>query len=299
MAIITTDSKHYKDIAAAIRSNSPLGKIGDMKPKEMASNIGTIAQENFFAGETAGYGEGKADGKSEGIAEGKQAEYDRFWDLYQDNGARTTYEYAFANWYWDKRTFTPKYDMRPTTASNMFRGFGRTGTGAGDSTNIDLVEHLKTLGVTLDFSQCATFTTCFMYAVIKRVGVIDTRAASGINQLLASADIEQIDELILRDDGSQTFSNVFTGTSTIKEIRITGVIGKNGFNVQWSTELSHDSIVSIINALSTTTSGLSVTLSKTAVNKAFEQLEGANDGASSAEWQDLIATRSNWTISLI
>ena len=51
-------------------------------------------------------------------------------------------------------------------------------------------------------------------------------------------------------------------------------------------------------ALSTTTTGLTVTFSKTAVDKAFETAEGANDGSTSPEWLALVATRPNWGIGL-
>jgi hypothetical protein len=67
------------------------------------------------------------------------------------------------------------------------------------------------------------------------------------------------------------------------------VIGQKNFNVHWSPKLSKASIESIINALSSTTSGLTVTISKTAKEAAF----------TSAEWSALIATKSNWTISLV
>ena len=68
-------------------------------------------------------------------------------------------------------------------------------------------------------------------------------------------------------------------------------------NMQWSP-LSKDSIISIINALSTATSDLPITLSITAVNNAFETSPGAADGSTSEEWTALIATKPNWTISL-
>lgn len=223
---------------------------------------------------------------------GQKSEHDKFWDLYQENGARVVYEYAFSNKYWDYRTFTPKYDIKPTTASNMFRGFNQ-------EKNLDLVEHLETLGVTLDFSQCSTFTSCFTYAKINRIGVIDTRSAKTLNQLFSAATIEQIDELILKEDGSQTFIAPFNGTSAMKEMTVTGVIGQNGFNAGTLTKLSRKSIVSIVNALSTTTSGLSVTLSEIAVRNAFETSAGAADGSASAEWTNLVAAHSNWTISLV
>ena len=92
---------------------------------------------------------------------------------------------------------------------------------------------------------------------------------------------------------------MFTNCFQLQNLTIEGIIGQNGFNVQWSTKLSKASITSIINALSETTSGLTVTLSKTAVNNAFETSAGAADGSTSEEWTTLEGTKTNWTISLV
>ena len=43
---------------------------------------------------------------------GQQAEYDRFWDAYQENGNRTHYAYAFYRW--SDAVFSPKYDITMT-----------------------------------------------------------------------------------------------------------------------------------------------------------------------------------------
>lgn len=40
---------------------------------------------------------------------GKQAEYERFWDSYQENGNKRFYGYAFA--YWNDEVFKPKYTI--------------------------------------------------------------------------------------------------------------------------------------------------------------------------------------------
>jgi hypothetical protein len=63
--------------------------------------------------------------------------------------------------------------------------------------------------------------------------------------------------------------------------------------------------VSIINALSTTTTGLTVTLSVDAVDKAFEYEyddgEGniiLDSGYNSYEWYELTQTKTNWNIVL-
>ena len=76
------------------------------------------------------------------------------------------------------------------------------------------------------------------------------------------------------------------------------VIGTNGFNVQWATALPKSSITSIINALSDSTSGLSITLPFFAVNTAFDDGSLPLNGSDSEEWKALIATKPNWTINL-
>ena len=84
----------------------------------------------------------------------------------------------------------------------------------------------------------------------------------------------------------------FDGCRQLKEFRVEGVIPVT-CSFSHSTLLSHDSIVNIINALSPTASGQTLTLSATAVNNAFE---GGSEGA---EWQALIATKPTWTFSLV
>ncbi len=66
----------------------------------------------------------------------------------------------------------------------------------------------------------------------------------------------------------------------------------------WCYNLSKASLTSAVNGLSSTAEGLTVSFSTTAVNKAFETSEGANDGSTSAEWTALANTKTNWTIAL-
>ena len=166
-----------------------------------------------------------------------------------------------------------------------------------ESNITDLVGILEECGVTLDFSQTTNIYMTFYWCTsLTRVGVVDTRACTNDTQTLyylfgQDEKLKSIELLKLKDDGSQPFSNTFSGCINLEELRIEGVIGQNGPNVSQCTKLSKASITSIIDHLSTTTSGLTVTLSKTAVTSAF-------GSTTSEEWLNLIATRSNWTISL-
>lgn len=212
---------------------------------------------------------------------GGKSWYDKFWDAFQKNGTRTLYNYAFHNWHTD--CFKPKYDITPSRADYMFQ----------DCFEINAkVQNLKKLlddcGVKLDTSKCTNFSYMLNYSWINEVGVIDTTGATSINAIFVTANrLVTVEKLILKDDGSQTYSNVFGGAVQLKNIVIEGVFGSS-INLKESP-LTKASITSIINALSSTASGQTATFNKAAKEAAF----------TADEWATLIATKPNWTISLV
>ena len=225
---------------------------------------------------------------------GKKAEYDEFWDKYQQNGTRTEYRSAFYSGDglyspWDDESFKPKYDIRPTTASSMFTKCRIT----------NLKALLERLGRIIDFSKATNVSSLFNSSItITHLPIMDFSSATDVSLAFAWAiNLHTIDELILGEQIT-TFANAFNDCSALKNMIVKGTIKINGFDVKSCTKLTKASITSIINALSTTTSGLAVQVSKTAVNSAFETSAGAKDGANSDEWKALIATKTNWTITL-
>ena len=211
--------------------------------------------------------------------------WNTFWDAFQNYGNRANYWVAFA--FWPKEAFKPKYDIRPTSAS--------TAQMFSSSTIDNLKQILIDCGVVLDMSKTMSMTETFAYAPnLTHIPTIDTTNVSSFSYLFCNdAALIEIEKLILKSDGSQTIgTGNFARCYNLVTLIVEGTIGSNGLDLQWSTKLSKVSITSIINALSTTTSGLSITLSKTAVESAF-------GSTTSAEWKSLIATKSNWTISLI
>lgn len=194
---------------------------------------------------TAGYEKGKAEvipsgDYSEGFTAGKKAEYDAFWGTYQDNGNRTMYVNGFGGSGWTNETFNPPFDMYPTSAYMMFRYCEVTG---------DLVEILSRLGRTLDFSNCTGMQYTFNITKFTRVGVIDCTAISGTldNTFASSQNLETIDKLILKNDGSTAFGNTFGTCKSLKNITIEGTIGKSvSFK---DSPLTADSAISVINHL--------------------------------------------------
>lgn len=121
---------------------------------------------------------------------------------------------------------------------------------------------------------------------------------SYLNQTFSGALIKVIRELIVNEN--TTYNITFANCTELQELNITGIIGKNGFNVQYSAKLSKDSITGIINALSDITTGLAVTLSKTAVNNAFGiDVDDATTWGEGTEYYNLRHSKDNWTISYL
>lgn len=216
---------------------------------------------------------------------GKKSEWDAFWEKFQKGGTRTQYPNAFSYSELTDDTFKPKYDLNVTDAYYMF--FGNCG-----------ITDLKNLDVKLDFSQCDDLRFAFYGMMntdrgigLKRVGVIDGRASHREIYTFQGAfewDIylEEIEKIIVSEDGSQGFMNAFNACYSLKEIRFEGVIGQD---ISFADcPLSRASIESIMAALSPTTSGKTLTLSAGAVSNAF----------SSAEWSALKATRPNWSFNV-
>lgn len=94
------------------------------------------------------------------------------------------------------------------------------------------------------------------------------------------------------------FSNIFFNCTALENLTLTGTLRESGVDLHYSTQLTKTSIISVVNALAADIAGKSITLSLTAVNRAFETSDGASDGTSAGEWQNLIAAKSNWTILL-
>lgn len=231
---------------------------------------------------------------------GKKSEYDKFWDAFQYNGTRNRYDLAFYRF--GSGGFYPKYDIAPTggTLTQFMNYFG-----ADSDTPIDVADRFAQGGVKLDTSKVTSLKMAFYWTDgISRLPKIDATGVTASDGLYATfgsnSNLETIDEFALPDDGNHPeLSLTFASLGKLKNIVISGAIGKN-VDFGYSLKLTRASILSIINALSDTTTGLTVTLSKAAVNKAFEDGEGAGNGSNSQEWTiDVVPSKPNWKIALI
>lgn len=247
--------------------------------QEILNTVNTLPDISTVDGYSAGY--------NVGLEDGKEAAWNEFWDSYQDNGSRTNYQYGFAGWR-DENLY-PKYDI---VLGNGYHGAYMF----YDCRCEDLTQRLEDCGVTFDTSKCGDMYQMFGAFRGKRVPRIDCSSSMSYNrgaQYLFSNvyNLETVDALVLQENTSLT--GAFNNCKTLKNITIEGTIGQN-LDMKSCTVLSKASIINIINHLSSTTSGLTVTLSETAVISAY----GTNY-LSNQEWLNLRATKTNWTISLV
>ena len=200
---------------------------------------------------------------------GKKSQYDEFWDDFQQNGERRNYYMTFySRWNlgtWSDKTFQPKYPI--------------ICDGGANCDDVCRAMLYGCYGIRGEIKQAIVIKNTKMDTVFR-----DLPYVKAIHDLT----LENITEVYMP----------FTYMLNLETLNIKGEIAVNGFDWKDSTKLNHDSIVKIIGVLSTNTSGLTVTLSLTAVNKAFETSVGANNGSTSTEWTNLIATKTNWTIAL-
>lgn len=222
------------------------------------------------------YDKGFADGSAEAQAISNGA----FWDAYQENGNRTDYQNAFSGRGWTEETFKPKYDIIVSNAYMLFRYCGIK----------DLGEALRKAGVRLVIQHnqmSMTFNNTLLEVIY---GIEFPTTFTSLNSCFHyNSYLREIRVPIPVME--TTDMNAFANCHELREVSFSGAIGKS-LNLQWSRFLSYASIVNIFQTLSSNVSGQTLTLSEEAVADAF-------DGIDSQEWTDLVATKSNWKITLI
>lgn len=148
-----------------------------------------------------------------GIEDGRKTENDTFWDRFQQEGNRQIYIQAFSYDYFDNRIFKPKYQIKPTDATQMFY---KNQVLSGEVEGV----------INIDFANCTNFQQVFQdFNKITRLGVIDmSKATTATNAFAFCSGLVTIDKIIM----SETTPIVgFTGVTNLKNVRFEGVIAKN------------------------------------------------------------------------
>ena len=234
--------------------------------------------------EFAPYDEAFAEGKEEGI----QTEYDRFWNNWQNNGGATGYQYAFCGPKWNEENFRPKYDILCTagySAQSMFQL----------NEIPDLSEALNRANCVLRTEKAQYFTSMYQQCKSHRVPGADMTSAIEATYMFLAFTGTTVDKLVA--NSSVNWGGAFQTANSLANITFEGVIGTD-IDFHWSP-LTSASIESVITHLSDTATGKTATFKLSSVDTAFETAEGLADGSSSQVWLDLVATKPNWTISLV
>lgn len=252
------------------------------KLKHVAENM----QKVYDAGKAAG-------GYTDGYDAGRKFEHDRFWDTFQQYGQRTNY--AWDNTagcghldflYWSMDNFYPKYDIRPTKMQGMF--YYWTKTYHPHVTDWDLAKRLTDCGVVLDTSALTDITDILAHNAFTHLPFMDFTNAT----VCGSTGPFEYDDQLVTIDGirmaeTTPINRYFVRCSSLVNCPFEGTIGQNGLNVSWSTNLSHDSLMSIINCLkdySGTGTTKTVTLGATNLEKLTTD-------------EKKIATQKGWTLA--
>lgn len=262
---------------------------------QIAENEPKVYEAGKAEGIEQGIEQGIQEGYTKGYEAGRKAEYSRFW-----NGVFNINSWAqkFSGTSWNDDTFYPDRDIRPQTSSaySLFAMCRVT----------DMVARLKECGVVLDtsgitgrtdnmFNYCPSITTV-PYLDLHNAVWKNGPMSGMFQQCTALVSIEGI--YVPNTSKLDSNESAFSGCRKLVEVRFDGVIAAP-LSFGYCTKLSKASITSIINALSTTTSGLTVKLSKTAVDVAFyDEADGGRLGSETQEWETLARTKSNWTIYL-
>lgn len=173
---------------------------------------------------------------------GKNDEWTDFWDSFHASAynQNKSGKGLYGGRGWNDKTFKPKYSFAPTNAENMFR----------DSNIQDLAGILKKQGIVFDFKDSIYFDFFAYSSAITHFPPIDFRKADAKGYPFGYCTrTVSIEKVIYKDDGTTPFSNDFVNCTALENLVVEGVIGRNGFDVRYSTKLTHDSLMSIINAL--------------------------------------------------
>ena len=201
-----------------------------------------------------------------------------FWDVFQANGKRTDYSYAFNGDFFTEEMLKPKYSMKVSNAEKMFAQNGYL--TSIDTTNID-------------FSECTNFYQTFAGA--SNATTIGAISAVNAPDLYATflGDNGLVEIGVLTVSENTAFTSTFGYCVRLENITFAGTIGQSILLKQ--CPLNRASIENILDHLSTTSQGQTLTLKSGLVDTAFETSEGAGDGR--AVFETLIADKTNWSFS--
>ena len=232
-----------------------------------------------------------ASGVNEVYDAGKKERDKEWWDAYfapMREGKPTPY--MFAGGCWNGTTFYPTQDIKPSeNAMGLFNRFSWN-----VAPRIDLAQRLEDCGVIIDLSQCSTVANAFTYCYVTRLPRLNVNSTkySGLTELFNNAKLlVTIDEVVICNDGTNTFSSTFTGCSALKNVKFTGVIGRSiSFSDCPLSLASMKSIISCLKDYSGTENEFTYTVTFSSACITALEAEGATAeyNGEACTWIDLI-----------
>ena len=270
---VLCDVTEITDIADAVREAT--GTENKFKVSELSSAVNEV------------YEAGQQDEKSE------------FWDSFWSNIKfyNTTHKMDMYSGYnlfgsgWNIDNFKPIYPNEMiyfSVASRMMQMFNRN--PYYNAPYIDLTEFCQRV----DFSKVGNASYAFEDARAKNI-TVDFSNATTMLAAFSCGNGGGFENVAVKvSEKCTNFSGIIQYDYYITNFKFTedSVVAAN-ITFNYNRSLNKDSITSIINALSPTASGKTVTFSKTAVQNAF-----GTDYDSSTEWITFKNSKSNWTITL-
>lgn len=146
---------------------------------------------------------------------GEEAMLDAMWEAIQGGGARTNYESSFFNnTKYTKKTFKPKYDIRPTSCYIWTKENDPTRKTLIAEGQVNMKELEEERGMVFDFSNAKNFTAAFSGGLFSHLNVIDLKSATSLNMAfyggyLAGSDLmlKRIERLICYE--TNNFANQY------------------------------------------------------------------------------------------
>ena len=228
-----------------------------------------------------------------GVEEGRQAQYDEFWDEFQQNGKRTDYRFAFGCG-WNAKTFKPKYPITPKDAYQWQCAANQMFSYIGQSEN----KYIDLSGYPLDFTKVTQVDEAFHNAFLENiyVDVTDIKTYRLFNGSNMDSGSHPYKNVTIKCSANTTFSNSFWYANFDKLLFTEDSVIAQSVDFHWGVSMIKESFISIMNTLSSTTTNLTVTFNKTAVNTAFG-INVDDETTYTDEWKELMASKSNWNIA--
>jgi hypothetical protein len=217
---------------------------------------------------------------------GKQDEYSRFWDAFQNKGERTFYWYGFSGYGWTNETIKPKYKVRFSRNANSDANglFYRCGGNNYDGTPGSCID-FSTIQHMFDFSYLIGSTDMFNSCYMVNIN-IDISNWTAATRTFAQTYGGYVDNITIKmGDKLTSVTNMF---QSCKATNITftedSIIACKGLDFS-SCPLTHDSLMSIVNALQ----------DKNAIGATGNITFGATNVANLTDAEKAIISQKGWS----